>query len=283
MPVIGPERDLPVLASLGGPALLLLEERDDHGRHVGRAAEMVGLMERAVGLAGDIAQVREVDARTELAHHRRQVVLGTGAVRAGAEGQPVRRTVGGREDAAGVLGGRDDARQAEEREGRVVRVDAEPQAVFLRHRDDLAQEMGEVRVQIVCRDALVLAERRKEARAVVVALRGRQAGDQVVLDARHALGAALSEARLGGGQSVVVVVVGSARTLQDEDIVGGEVHRVEAQRQRAVRHRMAQLGAGPVDHRHEVVADRPEPDPGEGAQRILVPTDVARRARATRS
>ena len=47
-----------------------------------------------------------------------------------------------------------------------------------------------------------------------------------------------------------------ARALQHEAVEGREFVQVEAQGRRAAGQRIGQFGAGPVDHRHEIVADR---------------------------
>ena len=47
-----------------------------------------------------------------------------------------------------------------------------------------------------------------------------------------------------------------AGALQHEAVEGGEFMRVEAQGRAAAGQRVGEFGAGPVDHRHEVVADR---------------------------
>ena len=62
--------------------------------------------------------------------------------------------------------------------------------------------------------------------------------------------------------------------LQDEQVVGGEIDRVEAQRIAGRRQPVRQVGAGPVDHRHEIVADRRDarPWPARGSCPCTKPT-----------
>ena len=121
-------------------------------RHVGAALEMLGLVERAVILDGDVAQMDEMDAAGEFLHHGDDVVVGARAVGAGAERQPVSRAVDGIEDEARILGCRNDARQTIEREGRVVRMDAHARPFLLGHRNDLAKEPGEIVAQLLWPD-----------------------------------------------------------------------------------------------------------------------------------
>ena len=61
-----------------------------------------------------------------------------------------------------------------------------------------------------------------------------------------------------------------AGALQHEAVEGGELVRVEAQRPAAARLHRVQLGAGPVEDRHEVVADDGHAAGGEVAQRLTV-------------
>lgn len=55
----------------------------------------------------------------------------------------------------------------------------------------------------------------------------------------------------------VVVLVGG-RPLKEMDVEGCKVDPVEAHRLGAVTRGPAQIGAGPVEHRHEIVANRPD-------------------------
>ena len=61
-------------------------------------------------------------------------------------------------------------------------MDAHARADFLRDRNDLAQEPGELAAQFSGADVVVLGQRLAHRLAVVAALGRRQAGDQIALD-----------------------------------------------------------------------------------------------------
>jgi hypothetical protein len=61
---------------------------------------------------------------------------------------------------------------------------------------------------------------------------------------------------------------------QDEKVEGRELIGVEAQRERAVRHLVEEVGAGPVDHRHEIVADGVDAVRGQRADRLAVGVEM---------
>ena len=73
---------------------------------------------------------------------------------------------------------------------------------------------------------------------------------------------------LGG---VIPVGVGPA---QHEQVVGGEFHRIEAQRKPAATRLPAKVGAGPVHHRHEIVTDDLQPVRREVAHRLDPAVDM---------
>ena len=84
----------------------------------------------------------------------------------------------------------------------------------------------------------------------------------------------LSDERVEPGararQDLRRVIVLGAGTLEHEAVEGRELVRVEAQRAAAARQRRAEIGAGPVEDRHEVVADGGDAAGGEIAQRLAV-------------
>jgi hypothetical protein len=67
-----------------------------------------------------------------------------------------------------------------------------------------------------------------------------------------------------------VVIRFRARPLQHEEVEGREERLVEAQSGAAVRQRVTKVRAGPVQHGHEIVADRAKPAGREVAQRLAV-------------
>ena len=108
------------------------------------ARKVVGLVERAVRFALDVAQMDEVDARRKFARHGDEIIARVRAERARAEGEAAGLQRHGGEQFSHILGGGEHPRQAKNREGRVVGMDREPRALLFRDRGDLAHEGDEV-------------------------------------------------------------------------------------------------------------------------------------------
>ncbi len=89
------------------------QHRFDYAYHVGAAGEMLGFMKRSVGLAGDLAEMNEVNAGAEFASHREEIVVGSGSVGTDAKCETVCWRITARKNGAYIVGGRDDARQSE--------------------------------------------------------------------------------------------------------------------------------------------------------------------------
>src|SRR6266568_5767606 len=104
--------------------------------HAAAGRGMGGLVKLAVTRDPDVATVCEVNAPSQPTDHGRQIVLGARAERAGTERQAVRRTVHECHEALQRSGTGDDPRQAEDRPGRVIRMDREPHAGPPGHRHD---------------------------------------------------------------------------------------------------------------------------------------------------
>ena len=124
---------------------------------------MVGFEERAVGLAPDVAQMGEMNARAKLPRHRDDIVLSIRAERAGAERHPIGVGRNGRKQLAKVIRGRHHSRQAEERERRIVRMDGEAHALLLGDCGDLAHEFDQIGAQIFDRQVLIGRQHTPEA------------------------------------------------------------------------------------------------------------------------
>ena len=110
---------------------------------------MRGFDEVAVVEALDVADVGKGDAGVEVADHLRDVVVGVGAERAAAQGEAVAGAVHHVHYGFEVLMVFDDARQAEDGEGRVVGVDGHFDARLFGGGDDGFEEVFEVFAQIV--------------------------------------------------------------------------------------------------------------------------------------
>src|SRR5208282_3425933 len=83
--VVRPHRDFGVGPPLVAAAPLLAHQLGHEGDEVRIAAEMIGLGERSVRFALDVAQVDEMHARPELPRHGDEIVRRVRAERAGAE------------------------------------------------------------------------------------------------------------------------------------------------------------------------------------------------------
>ena len=173
--------------------------RDDRD-HVAVAVEMLGLVEDAMRLARDIAEMHEIDARREGADHLDEVVVGARAVGADAEGEAVAAAVIGIEERGGIGGGRDDARQAEERDRRIVRMDGEADAGFLGDRHDLVEEFAEALEERARAHVAILAHEVEEFRPVVGEVGAGKAGEDDPLELRLARFRHRLETRLGGAE-----------------------------------------------------------------------------------
>ena len=125
-----------------------------------------------------------MDARREGADHVDEVVVGARAVGADAEGEAVGRAVIGVEERRDIGRGRDDARQAEERDRRVVGMDGEADARFLGDRHDLVQEFAEALEELARTHAAVLVHEVEEFCPVIGEVRAGQAGEDDPLQFR---------------------------------------------------------------------------------------------------
>ena len=151
--------------------------------------------------------------------------------------------------------GRDHSRQPEEREGRVVRVAAHADPDFLGRRDDLLEEGYEVGTQLVGGDGAVLGEVAAHVLEGDALGRTGQAEDDVARELRPARVVHGGEAPGGKLPDLLGKLLGRALSAEDVDVERGEVGIVEAHAGSAVRDPPGEVGARPVEHRHEVVAD----------------------------
>ena len=118
--VVGAHRN--ALATL----LLNLQQGLHHLEHRHVALQMVVLPEVAVGIAARGAQMDEAHTVRELAHHAGQVVVGAHTERARAETKAV-GGIGHRIDQlAEIVRRREDARETQNRIGRIVGMDHQP-------------------------------------------------------------------------------------------------------------------------------------------------------------
>eukprot|EP00964_Phaeocystis_antarctica_P018174 scaffold10067_cov67-Phaeocystis_antarctica.AAC.7 len=198
------------------------------------------------------------------------------AVASHAKGQSVVPAVDGTEHMLDVILGGDDAWQPEQRQRRVVRVDRQHDARLLGDGHHLDEEVAQVGAQPRMVDVLVGVEGELElGERVGLDHAARHPRDHRLcecLDARrrHARKPRRSERSLSRPEVRLC-----ARPLQDVDLEGDEVGVVEGERFGAVVPHAVELGARPVDDRHEVVGELPDATGAQVADGLLVVGDVA--------
>ena len=188
--------------------------------------------------------------------HRHHVVVRAAPETADAEADAVRRRRHRVEQRLVVGGGRGDARQAEQRARRIVGMQGQPNAKFVRDRRHAFEKRHDVGAHLVRRDAAIGRDALGERREV---LRRRHRAGQPGRDvARQGLDLAFAHRVEGLSRTRLrrrVIVGGRAVAPEHEQVERREAIMVEAQRGRAGRQRKIEVGAGPVDHRHHVVTD----------------------------
>lgn len=90
----------------------------------------------------------EVNTRTELLDHINQIVVSTHAVGTGAHGKTVCHAVYGINHPLHIFNGGNNARQAEDRARRIVRVNSHTHADFFSNWNNRFQEDGKVFAQL---------------------------------------------------------------------------------------------------------------------------------------
>ena len=234
-------------------ALLHEQERLHQGVHVHVALQVVRLVEVARGVAPCAAQVHEVDAVAKAFHHAGEVVVRPHAEGAGAEAQPVALVRHRLDEAPEILLRAHDAGQTQDGVGRVVGMDDEPHARLVRHGADRPQEFDEVRAEPLGVHVLVALQRLAELVEREALLGPGQSGYHVARQPSPLLLAHRLVACPRDGLLRVGVLVSGRGPSQDEEVERHVGRALEAQCPRAVRHRVGEVGAGPVQHRHEVV------------------------------
>ncbi len=255
---------------------------------VGPSAEVAGFGEVAVGEDVAGAQVHEVGARGKLAGHGDDIVIGSGREASGAEGEAVVRVGHGVEQPLYVLLGTHDARQSQNLDGRVVGVYAHVHAELVARGHDGFEEILHVLAQLLLVYALVELEEAAELlNGFLVVLREVAADEALRLDddvlhelvlllGRHGfgqrvgLGEDVSPLACGRGAGGEAPLLACAGTLEDVDVEVGKLGVVEVEVRRAVGVLVQEVGACPVEHGHEVVADGVYAFGREVAERLLI-------------
>ena len=107
----------------------------------------------------------------------------------------------------------------------------------------------------------------------VALFRTRQTGDDVAGQTRFVFIAHVGEAFICLSNLFGGVVRFRARTLEDMQLKGGKLNLVKTQRFGAVRQNVFQVGTGPVENRHEVVAHGTNTALSQVTQALLVVGD----------
>ena len=207
----------------------------------------------------------KVNGGGEFLRHRHQIVLPIGAVGAGAQCKSIAGRGLGRKQGARIPGGGNDARQAEDRKGRIVGMYRKPNPLLLRHGHDFGQKREEIGAEVLDGNLLVGVEHAAETLPVINEFARRHPLDEVALqpgDVAFAHRRKAGTRRLDAGLGMVLLGPGP---LQDQHVIGAEFNDVEAQRRAAMRHDKLQIGAGPVGDRHEIVADNADACGGNGS------------------
>ncbi len=274
--VIGAEWNRGVGTAGLSPARFLGQRRLDQGDHVDVAIEMTAFVEGAwgrVALTTDVPQVEEVHAIPEPTHHARKVVVTARAERAGAERDAVRRIVDRLHHAGIVVLGRHDARQAEERERRIVGMTADADTCLRSDRHHLFEEVDEILPQPLRSDRAIRCEMLAQLVEREAFCRARQAEDDVPRQRAPARFVHRGEAARCLLRDVFGIVgIGACK---DVDVEGGEVREVEPHAGGARVQRPVEVRAGPVQDRHEIVADDLYAGRGEVAEALLPGGDMA--------
>lgn len=135
---------------------------------------------------------------------------------------------------------------------------------------------GKIVAQLLRPDRVVFRQCLAKTITVVAALGRRQAGNEIALDPVDLLVAQFLQSRFRLGDTCRAVAGFGIPALQDENVVCGKIDRIETQGVARRWKPIGKVGAGPVDHRHEIIADRRNASLGERTDRVLVPADIAK-------
>ena len=190
---------------------------------------------------------------------RRHVVGGVRSEAPRAQRQPVGPRRNRIEHPSDPLRVRHDARQAEDVARRVVGMDAEPHSKLLRRRHDFLEEPAVVGADRLAPDAVVALQRLAQPRDVVAVEGARQPRHDRMEQRLAVAFRRLLEPRGGLRAHFRGIVVLRRLAAQHVDLEGRHPMRLEPQAGAAPRDRRGEVGARPVEKRHEVVADREDP------------------------
>ena len=235
-----------------------------------RGLEEIRAIRVEAGAARGVAQMREVDARPEPTHEIRRVEPLVHPKRTGAERGAIGGQIDGIQHGGIIVGGGHDAGQAEEGEGRIVRMAAEAQAEVLCDRGHFGKKVDQVAAQLCRADPVIGGKQSAHVVDPPAIVRTRQPRDDVALECRLPGVGHVGKSGAGGLNDLFVVVLPRAVAAEDMQVEDGEIQQIEAHCRAAMRLRRAQFRARPVEDRHEVVADHLDPLRGERLKAALV-------------
>ena len=198
----------------------------------------------------------------------------------------------GIEEPLDIILGADNAWQTEDLNGGIVGMNAHIHVAFLASRHDGLQEILHVGTELRLVDTFVQVEEIAELLdGSIVVLTEVSADEALCLDddrlhqlviflGRHGLGQFISFSQdissfaYTFGELELRPFLTGTFTLQDIDVEVGELSIVEIQVRGAVGIGMQQIRAGPVEHRHEVIANGVDALCREVAQTLLIDLDL---------
>ena len=97
------------------PGQFFFQQSADNADHIRIAVKMLRFIKRIIANASDLAKMREMNARSELANHGEQIIVGARSIRADAKGEAIRGRVGACKEGSSIISGGNHARDAKER------------------------------------------------------------------------------------------------------------------------------------------------------------------------
>ena len=254
--------------------LLNFQEGFHHFIHRHVALEVVCFVEVAFCISLSAAKMYEIDAVPETAHHGRQVVFCAYAERACAETKPICRTRNSIDECLEVFCSAENSGQTKYRHGGIVWMNDEFHPGFFSNGAYFFEEIDEVCTQLFRCDVFVSVEFLLELFKRKTFFGARQACNHIACDELlfrfiHLLVTGFCLVLL-----IVCVLFFCSWTAQDEEVEGYEGCFFEAKSTAAVGHFVCQIGASPVENRHEVIGYDINATFSEVDEALLVIVDI---------
>ena len=212
----------------------------------------------------------EIDALREFPEYGDLIVLDSAAKRTRAESEPDMRRRTFPVHLTDVGGIREDAGQAKDRPGRIIRMDGHVDTRLVQHGSELVEEVVHVLAERRIIDVLVGFELLQELRRRKVIHRSRKTKQNGIADA-HALNCRqLVPEKAGALLELLVILVLGARTLQGKKVECSHFRMIVAKNIGTIGQDIVEIAARPVKDRHEIVANGADSAFGKVADRLLV-------------